>query len=173
MCLASQVRLVYSEVELLSEVACVVRELDVDLLLCWDAHASLGFLLARAATLGMQPPLLRQRGRTPDQRGFNEERADEWGERTNSGIKIVGRLILNAWRVARSELAITSFQLEAVAAKVLHERVPAYAHRTLTQWWQPPTQPRVPAEGPSAAVPAFAAAPAAAAPAATRARRQQ
>ena len=130
------VRLVDTEVDLLKEVAVVVRDYDVDVLLPWDARASLGFLIDRAAVLGIEPPLLRQLGRTPDHRGMNEESHDEWGERTNTGISIVGRIVLNVWRCARTELAITSFTLEAVAAKVLQERVPAYSNKTLTQWWE-------------------------------------
>ena len=63
-------------------------------------------------------------------------RKDDLGERTNSGIEIGGRILLNVWRCARSELAATSFTIESVAAKVLQERTPAYSYRTLTQWWK-------------------------------------
>ena len=38
-------------------------------------------------------------------------------------------------RCARSELQLTSYTLEHVAAKVLNERVPLFSHKTLTGWW--------------------------------------
>ena len=157
------VRLVHGEKELLTEVAQVVRHFDADVLLTWDARASLGFLLERAGVLGVEPPLIRQLGRTHDYRGLNEERHDEWGERTNTGIKIVGRILLNAWRCARTELSILSFTVESVATKVLNEVVPAYSHRTLTQWWnsgQAASPAAAPASVAAAAAPVAATTPA-------------
>jgi hypothetical protein len=51
-------------IPLVQQVAAVVREVDADVLLTWDARASLGFLLERSEVLGVEPPLLRQLGRT-------------------------------------------------------------------------------------------------------------
>ena len=88
--------------------------------------------------LGVDPPLIRQLGRTPTQKSLNEEKEDEYADVMNTGIKIIGRLCVNMWHNARNELNITSFTQENVAFSVLGERVPAYSHRDLTHWWQPP-----------------------------------
>lgn len=142
---ANDVRIVHSESELLVVVAAIVRDVDADVLLNWDTRATIGYMIERGNLLGIDPPLIRQLGRTPDHKGFNEERDDEWGEATNTGIKLVGRILINLWRFARSELALTSFTLENVAAKVLQERVPVLSHRALTQLWlSPPTSTPVP-----------------------------
>lgn len=130
-----EVRMVVGEVELLQELAAVVRTVDADVLLNWDTKNSIGFLVERANVLGIEPPLLRQLGRTPEHRGANEEQSDEWGEQVNSSIHVTGRVIINLWRCARSELAISQYTLQNVAAKVLQERVPLYTYRALTQWW--------------------------------------
>ena len=61
--------------ELLTTFARVVREVDADMLLGWDVRqASIGLLLDRANVLGIEPPLIRQLGRTPEQRSANEVR---------------------------------------------------------------------------------------------------
>ena len=151
----SEVHLVNGEVELLTTLARVVRDVDADILLAWDVRASWQYLVERANTLGIEPPLVRQLGRTPLQQGANEDREDEWGEVTNSGLKIVGRLLVNEWRSARSELAITSFTIESVAAKVLQERVPVHTRQLLNRWWDLPMGGGTTADGgTAAAVPA-------------------
>ena len=50
-------------------------------------------------------------------------------------LVLSGRIVLNVWRLMRSELALTSYSAENLFFHVLHERVPKYDHRTLTQWW--------------------------------------
>ena len=148
---AHSVRCVQSEAELLVEVARVVREADADVLLNWDTRKSIGYLLRRAEVLGVDPPLIRQLGRTPTQKSLNEEKEDDYADVMNTGIKIIGRVCINLWHAARSELAITSFTQENVAFQVLGERVPVYSHRDLTNWWQPMLQPSVGAAQPAPA----------------------
>ena len=136
-----EMRLVQSEAELLVTVAAIVREVDADILLAWDARqASVGFLIERANVIGIDPPLIRQLGRTPEHRNGNEDREDTWGALVSTGIHIIGRIIINLWRCARAELQLTSFTIQNVAAKVLQERVPVYSHRTLTEWWHGSTR---------------------------------
>ena len=55
-------------------------------------------------------------------------------------LKISGRILLNVWRVMRSEIsALTSFTFENVCYKVLKERHPYFSHFTLTHWWYEPS----------------------------------
>ena len=97
----SDCHVVADEEAVLSTTARVVRELDADLLMGWDVRqASIGFLIERATMLGLEPPLLRQLGRTPDHRFMNETQEDAWGALVASGIKIVGRVLINLWRCA-------------------------------------------------------------------------
>ena len=42
-----------------------VQTVDPDMLVCWDTNASLNWLIERADTLGVTPPLLRQLGKSP------------------------------------------------------------------------------------------------------------
>ncbi|KAL1526822.1 hypothetical protein AB1Y20_015514 [Prymnesium parvum] len=131
-----EVTLVRSEAALLQAFAKVVHRHDVDLVLSWDARRrSIGMLIERADNIGIDPPLLRQLGRTPNMTHRNEKFEDLWGERVQSGIHIVGRLVVNVWRCAQQELPLCSYTLENVAHRLLQERVPAYSHETLTRWW--------------------------------------
>ena len=70
--------------------------------------------------------------RTPDcrlNRHFDEFAIDK-------ELKITGRILLNVWRVMRSEIStLTSFTFENVCYHVLKERLPYFSHSTLTQWW--------------------------------------
>ena len=51
-------------------------------------------------------------------------------------LKITGRILLNVWRVMRSEIStLTSFTFENVCYEVLKERLPYFSYSTLTQWW--------------------------------------
>ncbi len=47
---------------------------------------------------------------------------DQWGVRTTSTFKLVGRHVLNFWRIMRSELSLTSYSFENVVFNVLRRR---------------------------------------------------
>ena len=55
---------------------------------------------------------------------------------TGGGWWLHGRVILNGWRVAKAELTMGSYTLEAVAAKTLHVRLPHYSIRAQRQMWR-------------------------------------
>ena len=98
---------------LLRQLALIARRVDPDLLLGWDVRRQgLGFALERADALAVSPPLIRSLGRTPEVQGFNERREDAWGVKTQSGIHLVGRIVLNVWRCARNELQLCSYSLQ-------------------------------------------------------------
>ena len=66
-----ETRVVGTEEELLCTVASLIREVDADILISWDARReSVGFLIDRANVLGIEPPLIRQMGRTPTRRSL-------------------------------------------------------------------------------------------------------
>ena len=64
---------------------------------------SVGLLIERADAIGIEPPLLRQLGRTPGSKAANESREDSWGAKVQSGIRIVGRIVVNLWRRESSQ----------------------------------------------------------------------
>ena len=56
---------------------------------------------------------------------------------TDPDVELVigGRIVLNVWRLMKSEVVLTSFSVENVFFHVLHERIPKFDHQTRTKWW--------------------------------------
>ena len=50
-------------------------------------------------------------------------------------MSVAGRIVLNVWRLMRSEVAFYSYTFENMMYHVLHERVPKVELATLTRWW--------------------------------------
>ena len=50
-------------------------------------------------------------------------------------LVIAGRVILNIWRVLRSELSLNIYTLENCVYHILNERVPRFTYSTLTSWF--------------------------------------
>lgn len=55
-----------------------------------------------------------------------------------TGIHFGGRVVLNLWRVMRSEVKLQSFTLAAFVYAVLGQRLPAHPPAVLQKWWQTP-----------------------------------
>ena len=47
---------------------------------------------------------------------------DSYGHTHTSSVHVTGRIVLNIWRLLRSELALTSYTLESCVYHVLHYR---------------------------------------------------
>ena len=112
-----------------------ILQYDPDMLVGYDSETySFGFLARRAAVKGINFAL--KISRTPDA-GWNKL-YDELAH--DKELKITGRIVLNVWRVMRSEIStLTSFTFENVCHKVLKERHPCFSYSTLTQWWISPS----------------------------------
>lgn len=52
---------------------------------------------------------------------------------------IAGRVVLNLWRILRSEIALSIYSFENCCFSILHERVPRYSNSTLGTWFQQKT----------------------------------
>ena len=65
-----------------------------------------------------------------------ERRNDEYGVLHASGIHVAGRIVLNLWRLLRSELKLRIYTLEACVAAVLQLRTPHTPAWVLSQWFQ-------------------------------------
>ncbi|XP_078436093.1 recovery protein 3 isoform X2 [Wolffia australiana] len=131
---------------------------DPDIFLGWEVQgSSLGFLAERARHLGMN--LLKNISRTPDfdtkrkvnksKENYNSSAAneitsetvievaieDEWGRTHASGIHVGGRIVLNLWRLMRSEIRLNLYTVESVAEEVLRRKIPCIPCSTLNSWF--------------------------------------
>ncbi|URD83627.1 DNA polymerase [Musa troglodytarum] len=54
---------------------------------------------------------------------------DEWGRTHSSGIHVGGRIVLNVWRLMRSEVKLNIYSIEAVAEEVLRRKIPSIPYK--------------------------------------------
>ncbi|XP_060094185.1 DNA polymerase zeta catalytic subunit [Heteronotia binoei] len=121
---------------LFQEVVNIVKRYDPDILLGYEVQMhSWGYLLQRAAALGVD--LCQMISRIPDDKKENRFAAeqDEYGSDTMSEINVVGRIILNIWRIMRNEVSLTNYTFENVGFHVLHQRFPLFTSRILSDWF--------------------------------------
>ena len=132
-------RYVESESDLFNHLSTLVINVDPDILLGYEVQMqSWGYLLSRATHLGYD--LCRYLSRVPDdtKNSWCSSEKDEFGADNASEIHIVGRLVLNLWRLMRSEVALYDYKFESVAYHLLHQRHPHYSPKTLTLWFDQP-----------------------------------
>ncbi|EKM61040.1 uncharacterized protein PHACADRAFT_204189 [Phanerochaete carnosa HHB-10118-sp] len=123
---------VESELDLINHVVDVVQDLDPDILVGWDVQAgSWSYLSARAGTYGLD--FGEQISRAPGR--AHAVQSDQWGLRTTSTFRVIGRHVLNLWRIMRSELSLSSYSLENAVFHVLRRRTPRHSPGTLTEWY--------------------------------------
>ncbi|XP_039129242.1 DNA polymerase zeta catalytic subunit isoform X3 [Dioscorea cayenensis subsp. rotundata] len=148
---------------LLINLSNIISSCDPDILMGWEIQSnSLGYLAERAANLGIS--LLKNMSRTPSHEsdlrsrhsvkteGGNPDVSppdtlaadaiiqdtiidDEWGRAHASGIHVGGRIVLNIWRLMRSEVKLNIYTAEAVAEEVLRQKVPSIPCRILYKWF--------------------------------------
>ncbi|XP_063402916.1 DNA polymerase zeta catalytic subunit-like [Mytilus trossulus] len=135
-----QVAYVETEIGLFNAFKDLITRLDPDLLVGYEIQkTSWGYLLQRAAQVGID--LCSQISRIPEEkRGshFSAEK-DEYGADSMSEIHIVGRIVLNLWRVMRHEVTLNIYTFENVMFHVLHQRTPKYSFRNLNSWYNKKT----------------------------------
>nr|CAB3265529.1 DNA polymerase zeta catalytic subunit-like [Phallusia mammillata] len=127
------------EMELFSAFASMIVSLDPDILIGYEVQMlSWGYLLDRAGHLGVD--LCRGLSRVPGDETHNRHtaEADVYGADNASEIHIVGRIVLNLWRLMRTEVALCDYSFESITFHLLHERHPAFSHKTLTVWFDAP-----------------------------------
>eukprot|EP01028_Stygiella_incarcerata_P009942 TRINITY_DN492_c0_g1_i7.p1 TRINITY_DN492_c0_g1~~TRINITY_DN492_c0_g1_i7.p1 ORF type:complete len:1124 (+),score=271.51 TRINITY_DN492_c0_g1_i7:1568-4939(+) len=59
---------------------------------------------------------------------------DKYGYKSQSGFHISGRIVLNLWRIMKSEVKERSYTLQAMAKAILKKRIPEFATSTLDEW---------------------------------------
>lgn len=131
-----KILLVSSEEELFNHVATLVTAVDPDFLVGYEVQmSSWGYLLSRASVLGYD--LCRYLSRIPNDRAnswCNAEK-DSFGADNASEIHIVGRLVLNVWRLMRTEANLCNYNFETVAFHLFQKRYPHYSIQTLSYWF--------------------------------------
>ena len=69
-----------------------------------------------------------------------DRQVDEYGQLHASGLHSAGRIILNMWRIMRSELKLPIYSFEACTASLLQLRTPHIPAWALAAWFnQPPS----------------------------------
>ncbi|KAJ2001128.1 DNA polymerase zeta, partial [Coemansia thaxteri] len=117
------------------------RDADPDILCGYEVQQSSWGYVAKRAELAYNLQLQSELSRIDDgqeqRHSFLRSSRDQtsWGGRKGSTLKIVGRHMLNIWRLARSELSLTSYSLEKVAKEVLGEQSPYYQPHQLASWY--------------------------------------
>ncbi|KAF8581637.1 hypothetical protein K439DRAFT_1635972 [Ramaria rubella] len=125
------VKIMSNELDLINSIIDIVLDFDPDILAGWEVQAaSWGYLEARGRTFGLDVSDAICRAPVRQFGGGS----DQWGMRHTSTFKVVGRHVLNVWRVMRAELSLNMYTFENVAFELLHRRVPKYSHATLTEW---------------------------------------
>uniref|UniRef100_A0A4W5MVD9 DNA polymerase zeta catalytic subunit n=1 Tax=Hucho hucho TaxID=62062 RepID=A0A4W5MVD9_9TELE len=131
-----QVTYAVNEKQLFQEVVNVMRRFDPDILVGYEVQMrSWGYLLQRASELSVD--LCQQLSRVPGdakENHFAAER-DEYGADTMTEIHIIGRIVINLWRIMKTEVTLNNYSFENVAFHVLHQRFPLYSPRTLSDWF--------------------------------------
>ncbi|ORX46984.1 DNA/RNA polymerase [Hesseltinella vesiculosa] len=122
-----------SEKDLLLAVIDKVRLFDPDILVGYELHnASWGYLIERGLTYGIVLTDELARVHCDTQAILH----DRWGYRKASVFRVIGRHMLNVWRLMRSEFDLTSYRFENIAFHLLHQRMPHYSFQTLTKWYE-------------------------------------
>ncbi|XP_066919058.1 uncharacterized protein [Clytia hemisphaerica] len=136
----TQQRTFKQEKDMLLEFAAFIRELDPDIIMGYEVQMmSWGYVIERGAVLDLNMCHLLSRIMEKDAlpRGASAGggKPDNWfGQLVN--MTITGRIILNVWRVMRSEITLQIYSFENVAYHVLHRRIPFFTHQVLTDWWK-------------------------------------
>lgn len=125
-----------SELDMLSRLISLVREIDPDILTGYEVHgSSWGYLIDRAKAkyeFDLRDELSRIKLQSHSRTGRDN---DSWGFKKTSSITITGRHVINIWRSMRSELNLLQYTMENVVWHLCHKRLPKYSWDTLTSWY--------------------------------------
>lgn len=120
-----------NESELLEKIIELVLIHDPDIMCGYEIEMnSWGYVLERAQTLGLE--VVKEVSRITE-----KYRQKRWrSEENDFEGRIIGRIMLNVWRLFRHEMALSSYSFENCMYEVLKERVPKYSYAQLATWWR-------------------------------------
>lgn len=140
------IEVVDSELLLFAAIIRAIRTIDPDFLVGYrlSHELSFGYLMRRAACLGIN--LSRALSRVPYEsessfpRDLHQQAPDDEGsDWADNDIHVTGRIVLELWRIMKSELKLFNYTYSNVAAHVLSLRVPFFSPCQLTKWFVVPT----------------------------------
>ena len=97
--------------------------------------SSWGYLFSRADKFQLNFGRQISRLNFDKSRSTSTKAENPYGYKKSTALSCTGRIFLNAWRLMRSELALTSYTLENTAFKVLNQRFPKFSNRILSLWY--------------------------------------
>ncbi|KAK5650145.1 hypothetical protein RI129_001174 [Pyrocoelia pectoralis] len=118
-----------NESNLIAEFVKLVRKLDPDLVAGYEIQMlSWGYLIERGNFLHINLHYQLSRAEIKLSSVVDDDSANE--------LKLVGRIVLNVWRLMRHEIALQSYTFENIVYHILHKRLPLYSFKDLSSWWE-------------------------------------
>lgn len=106
----------------------VIYKWDPDIIAGYEIELlSWGYLIERSYVIGVNIKSLLGRSKINTMNFKDDDSSHE--------LKIVGRIVLDVWRLLRHEVALQSYTFESVVYHILHKRLPYYSFKDLTFWW--------------------------------------
>lgn len=149
------VKRVRNENELFQQILRLVAEWDPDIFAGYEIEmASWGYIIQRGYVIDVNMPVLLsrvtsskfQQQKQPFTSNENDRnRADDYGD-FESSIRLAGRVLLDVWRILRSEIALSSYTFENVMYHIMHRRYAVHSHKHLSRMWAASTMRSVAVE---------------------------
>lgn len=127
-----ELNVVDNELELIIRLVEVVKYHDPEILVGYETEQlSWGYFLERANNMNVRISLALSR--------ITETRADQSSNSVESSfvqpIMFTGRMVFSTWRIIKHEIHLNTCSYEKIHHHALHERVPCFSFRTLTDWF--------------------------------------
>ncbi|XP_016928563.2 DNA polymerase zeta catalytic subunit isoform X1 [Drosophila suzukii] len=133
-----EVQVVASEAEAFEALLALCGRWDADIYAGYEIEmASWGFVIDRAKHLCFNIAPLLSRVPTQKVRDFVDEDREQFTD-LDVEMKLCGRILLDVWRLMRSEIALTSYTFENVMYHILHKRCPWHTAKSLSEWFASP-----------------------------------
>lgn len=134
-----------SEMSLLDGLAAHIQNLDPDVLVGFEIQTtSIGYILERAQVIGhtfgqMASRWVKGSGQLDGPRSVvgqpNAEAAVTYFQRKGADMKLTGRHIISLWRIVRTEVKLSAYSREVVAAELFQTTFPKHSNRILESWF--------------------------------------
>lgn len=129
-----QIVFVENELELIEQFSNRIEIDDPDMIVCYDMKLSLYYLVKRAKSK-YNIDLLVRLSRFPSQNeSISRTRSHMVADGADVPI-IVGRILLDLWKILRCEITLNIYTFENVLFHVLNQRVPRYDFKTVSNWF--------------------------------------
>ncbi|KAH8316357.1 hypothetical protein KR067_005684 [Drosophila pandora] len=133
-----EVQVVANEAEAFEALLALCGRWDADIYAGYEIEmSSWGYVIDRAKQMCFNIAPLLSRVPTQKVRDFVDEDREQFTD-LDVEMKLCGRILLDVWRLMRSEIALTSYTFENVMYHILHRRCPWHSSKTLSEWFSSP-----------------------------------